>query len=193
MRRRQFLKYGASLASLPLLSSPLAAQISAPADEIILRVEDADVELIDGSSVFMWAFSRAGGKPGVPGPVLRARQGQSLTLVLENRSTSAHSLQILGMPGASLGPVDPNGTGSATFTVGPPGTYFYVDPDRAPLNRLLGLHGALVVEPAAQPAGGPVTPYAESQTTPGVRALFSALGNHTRFPGSPWQPGRDRI
>jgi FtsP/CotA-like multicopper oxidase with cupredoxin domain len=196
MLRRELLKYGvglAGVAGLQMLSGPLLAQTIPPAVPISLRIQDVDVELIDGSSVFMWAFSQGAGKPSVPGPVLRIKQGQSVTLSVENLSSSSHSVQILGMPGASFGPIEPGKNGSVTFTAGLPGTYFYVDPDRAPLNRLLGLHGALVVEPAAPPAGGPITPYAASQITPGVRALFSALGNHARFPGSPWPLGRDKI
>ncbi|WP_158045941.1 multicopper oxidase domain-containing protein [Skermanella pratensis] len=196
MRRRQFLQYGgglAGVAGLSFLSGPLLAQAAPPPIEVSLRIQEADVEMVDGSAVFMWAFSLGTGKPSVPGPVIRLKQGQTVTLTVQNLASTPHSLQIPGMPGVSLGPIAPNGIGSVTFTVGLPGTYFYLDPDRAPLNRLLGLHGAIVVEPAAQPPGSPATPYAAGQATPGVRALFSALGNHARFPGSPWQPGRDRI
>ena len=185
MLRREFLKYGAGLAgvaALQTVSGSLLAQTSSPAPPIFLRIQDVDVELIDGSSVFMWAFSQGAGKPSVPGPVIRVKQGQSVTLSVENLSPSAHSVQILGIPGASFGPIEPGQIGGVTFTASLAGTYFYVDPDRAPLNRLLGLHGALVVEPAASPSGGPVTPYGQTQTTPGVRSLFSALGNHARFP-----------
>ena len=124
MRRRQFLQYGAGLAGLaglPLLPGPLLAQATPPTTEISLRTQDADVELIDGSSVFMWAFSRDNGRPSIPGPAIRLRQGQTVTLALENLSTSSHSFQILGMPGASFGPVEPGGSGRVTITAGLPG------------------------------------------------------------------------
>ena len=39
-------------------------------------------------------------------------------------------------------------TASVTFTAPVAGTYLYLDPLNAPVNRMLGLHGVMIVEPA---------------------------------------------
>ncbi|MDW7711997.1 MAG: hypothetical protein SCH98_16145 [Deferrisomatales bacterium] len=82
------------------------------------------------------------------------------------------------------------------FTAPEAGTYLYFDPFNAPVNRVMGLHGVLLVTPSAV---GSDTPY--SRPTPNVQRLFDDLGspgwssgrgtNH--FPGHPWDPDRTWI
>jgi FtsP/CotA-like multicopper oxidase with cupredoxin domain len=61
------------------------------------------------------------------------------------------------------------------------GTYIYLDPENAPMNRVMGLNGVLVVLPDPQRSN---TPY--SDNTPAVQQLFDMLGTTEIFPGDPW-------
>jgi hypothetical protein len=85
--------------------------------------------------------------------------------------------------------IDPGVTATVTFTPRTAGTFMYLDPRNAPVNRVLGLHGAFVVLPAGVEEGTAVnTPYTE----PSVQAqrLFDDLGSSPQFPGDPWIPLR---
>ena len=51
------------------------------------------------------------------------------------------------------GPIAPGATFSGTFTATQSGAFLYYDNLNEPVNRVMGLHGALVVRPAAAAAG----------------------------------------
>lgn len=157
---------------------------SAAATTVNLRFTEALVEMYDLRKVYMWLFADATG-PKFPGPALLARQGDTLTVNLSNELDEPHAFAI---PGTSIrsGNVPPRGQATLTFTVPAPGSYLYVDPLNAPVNRLLGLHGALVVLPSS---GN--TPYASPPVR--VQRLFNDLGRAAHFPGQPWIPERTKI
>ena len=219
MRRRQFLKYGSAFtvfttvsASLPSL---LSAQTADPGDlptgddaDFDLEIVDVDVELIDGSTVPMYAFAHTGQPPSIPGPILRVKQGDTVRIDIRNSSTRPHGFQIIGQTNAAttgLQPSEGDGEDKARieFVATKPGTYFYVDGDNAPINRVLGLHGALIVEPANGYADGKARkkpmPYPAGSATANMKSLFTALGEATidgkpaRFPGKPWRAGREYV
>lgn len=64
----------------------------------------------------------------------------------------------------------------------------YLDPLNAPVNRVMGLHGVMVVLPSPN---GNNTPY--SDPTANVQRLFDDLGTADHFPGHPWDPDRNAI
>ena len=66
------------------------------------------------------------------------------------------------------------------------GTYIYLDPTDAPVNRLLGLHGTLVVIPRDG-----TTPYTSPPSN--LQRLFDDLGTTEHFPGERWIPERTRV
>ena len=89
----------------------------------------------------------------------------------------------------------PGTTAAVTFTAPAGGIYLYLDPLNAPVNRVLGLHGPLIV----QPKNGN-TPY--SVNTPAVQQLFNDFGTTAHFPphasylnltNRGWQRDRYRI
>lgn len=189
MQRRQFLRYGAACGAALLLAGEAAAQTGALVSAS-LTIEPADVEMIDGQRVFMLLFYGAGGAR----PVLRAREGDRLRIVVRNNDRRAHGFAVHGVAGASIPTIPAGETREVIFTAPQGGTYLYLDPTLAPINRLVGLHGALVVSPLepTTPAGV-VTPFSRSAQTPAVRALFETLGGPGRFPGRRWTPARDRV
>jgi len=79
----------------------------------------------------------------------------------------------------ATGALPPGGTRILRFTVPAAGSYLYVDPLNEPVNRVLGLHGALVVLPRS---GN--TPY--TFPTEPVQRLFNDLGTSPHFPGEGW-------
>jgi Multicopper oxidase len=210
LSRRQLLRYGASAVAFASATTMLSPFVLAKDDEVTsgdpepgvgggdvevdLTIQDVDYELIDGSTVFMYAFCINGAPPRIPGPVLRVREGRKLTVSLTNLSSHAHSFQVPGMSGSAIETIAPNASATIAFTVGKAGTYFYLDPKFSPVNRILGLHGALVVEPDDDSeSSGAKMPYNPADATPAIKALFNSFGASSRFPGSRWDKSREKI
>lgn len=149
-----------------------------------LRIDEADVEMIDLRRVPMWTFGDDDG-PRLPGPTLTAIEGDSIELSVRNQLDEPHAFAIAGTP-ITTGPIPRGERTELTFTAPAAGTYIYLDPLEAPVNRLMGLHGVIVV----LPGGGP-TPYTSPPAT--VRALFDDLGHAPHFPGEPWRVERTRV
>ncbi|WP_119681250.1 cupredoxin domain-containing protein [Indioceanicola profundi] len=200
VRRRTFVKTG--LFSGAMMTS-LGAGALASDDEIgeepdhdrtvVLEIHDVLLELIDGKQVFMYAFSLKDEQPTVPGPVIRIKPGLNVRFRVLNNSSRAHDFQILGM-GPSMGLIPPGERGEVTLTASRSGTFMYVDPEKTPVNRVLGLHGIIVVDGAENAtSNGKPMPYAAADAPPGsaVDALFGRLAQNP-FPGKRWRHGAAR-
>lgn len=194
MKRREFLQYGvrglAVVATHPLWASPLfgcGTVATAQSAAFELRIGEALVEMIDKTAIYHRLFAADGGAPSFPGPVLLATAGERITITVINELDDDHAFEVPGVAGSATGPIPPGGTATVRFAVPAAGSYLYLDPLRAPVNRMLGLHGALVVLPRGVAAGGPVnTPY--TRPTPAVQHLFDDLGTAAHFPGDAWLP-----
>jgi FtsP/CotA-like multicopper oxidase with cupredoxin domain len=93
----------------------------------------------------------------VPGPVIRARQGDRLRITVENRlseSTTVHWHGIRlpnamdGVPGLTQRPISPGGRFRYKFDLPDAGTFWYHPHDRSYVQVARGLYGALIVEEA---------------------------------------------
>jgi FtsP/CotA-like multicopper oxidase with cupredoxin domain len=209
MNRRDFLKTG--VAGIALLSlSTLGCSSSTSSSSSLTNTGDqpgtgdqpnnngnafaltigaALFEMVDGRTVFMWAFEDPVTGPRMPGPVIQVTEGTPVRVTVTNTLMEDHSFAIHGV--ADSGVIAPGATAVVTFTAPAAGTYLYLDPLNAPVNRVLGLHGAMIVLPKA---GN--TPY--SAPTAAVQQLFNDLGTTAHFPKnaiSPagWQQERSRI
>ena len=89
----------------------------------------------------------------VPGPVLRVREGDTVTLRVTNRLTEMTAIHWHGMlldaamdgvPGISFPGIAPGATFTYRFTLRQSGTYWY---HAHTLHEQTGMYGALVVEP----------------------------------------------
>jgi FtsP/CotA-like multicopper oxidase with cupredoxin domain len=127
-----------------------------------------------------------------PGPTIYAIQGDSITVNITNQLDEPHSFFIPGqLPGDlaifDSGPIAPHTTvGPLTFTASKSGAHLYHDNLNAPVNRSMGLHGALVVRPLAAVPGHNFTPY--EKPTPHVQNIYDMFG--TQFwPGLKWEEG----
>lgn len=215
--RRAFLKYTAGFAAFGFFSGSVPRLALAGDDDIDdgsrdydfdLDIVDVDVEMIDGSTIPMYAFADKNGNATIPGPVLRVQEGKSVRIKVRNESTVRHGFKVFGhgstaaIPSIDTDDGDGDDSLEITFTAGRPGTYVYGDPLRGVINRVLGLHGAFIVEPAdgfADAARNKPMPYAPADATGAIKALFGALGETTvngrpgRFPGHHWHPSRQYI
>lgn len=179
------------------------------ADKIInLTMMEADVQMFDATLVYHWVFAAdvspvaarnsvrgmqeqvqpvagptAGTQlfPSFPGPAIFATAGDTITLNITNNlpPNVPHAFQIVGTK-IKTGPIPTGETRSITFKVPEGGTYMYIDPLNAPINRVMGLHGALISLPAAPQPGHRETPY--SKPTPAVQQIFDDLGTSPELP-----------
>jgi len=189
MKRREFIRYGsAGIVTLAAGKFGLLSKYAYGNNsiEIALRIVGADVEMVDGTPVYMWVFDDGTNGPRTPGPVIEAFEGDNIEISVTNDSVEDHEFAIHGTPPPYIttGIISPGETKVLQFTAPLAGTYMYLDPLNAPVNRVLGLHGAFVVLPTS---GN--TPY--SNPTPAVQRLFDDLGDASKgFPGDPWDKKR---
>ncbi|HEX8781003.1 MAG TPA: multicopper oxidase domain-containing protein, partial [Nocardioides sp.] len=89
-----------------------------------------------------------------PDRTIVAESGSTVRIRVHNRLSRPHTLRIDGV--AATGPVTPGDTVALDFAAPPPGTYVYDDPGGGSVERMLGLHGVLlVVDPDARWRLGP--------------------------------------
>ncbi|WP_305047058.1 multicopper oxidase domain-containing protein [Geoalkalibacter sp.] len=215
MKRREFIKFSAcglsvvavgSVAQWPGFWPGGKAWASSSHDEMLeLEMVEAMAEMVDGVRVPMWAFKLASALPGftdtrtlarIPGPAIFAMEGDHVQLHISNdiRQGGRHGFAIPGVmlqvDGRQVERVEiaRGDDVHIEFHAPAPGTYMYLDPFNAPVNRVMGLHGALVVLP--NPLNNR-TPFADP--TNEVRLLFNHLGTTEHFPGHPWDPARNAV
>jgi FtsP/CotA-like multicopper oxidase with cupredoxin domain len=149
-----------------------------------LTVTDALVEMVDLDPVYQWVYADERGAH-LPGPTLHALEGDTVTIEVTNALKEPHGFAIHDT-GITTGAIAGGGSSRIEFTAPPAGTYIYMDPLNAPVNRLLGLHGVLIVLPRT--GNGPY-----SNPTPKLTQLFNDLGVAAHFPGEPWAPPHTRV
>lgn len=196
--RRQFLGLGmcglagvaiGSLGDNSLLGASFAQGATATLS-ISLSFDEALVEMVDKEPVYHWLFKLPQlALPSFPGPVIFATEGEQIDITLLNNLDEDHAFEVLRVAGSFSGPIAPGSSRTVSFVAPAPGTYLYLDPLNAPVNRVMGLHGAFIVLPRDVRENTVVnTPY--SQPTANVQRLFNDLGNSAHFPGDPWIPIR---
>ena len=160
-------------------------------DDFDLTISPAWVEMIDGETIYQLLYF---GDNQEASPELRVREGALVTIRVRNSDNRPHEFYIPGVPASYIAAIQPGERGEVSFVAPAGGTYFYMDSYKDPLNRIMGLHGAFIVEPAdiGRTARGYPTPYSAQQHNPALVALFEAFGNHPRFPGVIWRASLDR-
>jgi nitrite reductase (NO-forming) len=117
--------------------------------EVSLKVEEIDGRLADGAGYNFWTFNGT-----VPGPMIRARQGDQVELTLENPAGNkvAHNIDLHAVTGPGGGAVVTNVAVGETKTFGfkalHPGVYIY-HCATAPIDLHIsnGMYGLIVIEP----------------------------------------------
>jgi CopA family copper-resistance protein len=157
--RRRFVQgvaIGGSLAGLGLLRSSSTWALTSPGQPTVLSGTDFSLEIaetpVNFTGVTCPAVTING---GIPGPLLRWKEGTTVTLRVANRlrtPTSIHWHGIIvpfhmdGVPGISFDGIAPGETFVYEFKVRQSGTYWYHSHNR--FQEQVGHYGALVIEPA---------------------------------------------
>ena len=164
--RREALQYGtAGTFAVALGSGGLvtmtadAAHAATPAEVtpwltkgISLFINEGTQQMIDGTPVYMWGwgFESEGVSDrnglNTPGPVIWTHEGETVDLTITNTLNEDHNFFIEDV--VDTGVIAPGETVSVSFPAPSAGTYLYQDALNGPVNRLLGLHGVLLVMPA---------------------------------------------
>jgi FtsP/CotA-like multicopper oxidase with cupredoxin domain len=120
--------------------------------EYFIEAVDKNIEVVPGVSFPAWTFNG-----GVPGPTLRAREGDRLRIHFTNKGAHPHTMhfhgihaaEMDGVPGSGPGEIQPGGTFTYEFDAEPHGVHLY-HCHALPLKRHIhkGLYGAYIVEPA---------------------------------------------
>jgi FtsP/CotA-like multicopper oxidase with cupredoxin domain len=112
---------------------------------------DKEIEVAPGVKYEAWTYNGR-----VPGPTLRAREGEALRIRFVNASDHPHTMHFHGihsaamdgMPGIGAGQIEPGGDFTYEFDASPFGIHLYhchVAPLAAHISR--GLYGAFVIDP----------------------------------------------
>jgi FtsP/CotA-like multicopper oxidase with cupredoxin domain len=155
-RRRfvQGLSAAAALATAGWPGSALALEAAGPGSPAELGGTEFDLEIAPLTVNFTGRPRYATAVNGrVPGPVLRVREGDTVTLRVKNglkEMTAIHWHGMIlppemdGVPGISFGGIAPGETFTYRYTVRQSGTYWY---HAHTLAEQTGLYGAMIVEP----------------------------------------------
>jgi hypothetical protein len=84
-----------------------------------------------------------------PRRTIVAQTGSTIRLRVRNGLGQPHQLRVDNV--VDSGPIAPGATAELVFKAPAPGTYVYHDPGNAPVERVLGLSGVLLVTPARDP------------------------------------------
>jgi FtsP/CotA-like multicopper oxidase with cupredoxin domain len=160
----------AALANLPTTGRPEVVNLWERGNEVTLKVVKAVHHMHPGENMngpltlpVVWAWAADDGTPSVPGPILRAREGDDFTVTLDNSEMDMpHTLHVHGIRKTWANDGVPTTTG---VTVGPgeshtyeysanvPGTHLYHCHYQTPWHMDMGMYGILRVEPEGyQPA-----------------------------------------
>ncbi|WP_026567013.1 multicopper oxidase domain-containing protein [Bacillus sp. UNC41MFS5] len=195
MKRRDFVKYaGGGIATL-FVGSMMPSWISGNKLFATQQVQELNFTITDGikdmaahnainnAQCYFWFYKEKNFPAEVPGPHIFTTAGNTVKVTVTNGLDEPHAFYIPGL--VDTGPIRPGGTITKQFVPTVAGTYLYYDNLNAPVNRMMGLHGALVVMPSEAKAGHRVTPY--SNPTSAVQQIFDDFGSTEHFPGLAWE------
>ena len=199
MKRRDFVKYaGGGIAALVVgtvlpswvSNNPFIVNSAQLVQELNFTITDALKNMVTHNSInkaqcYFWLYKEKNFPAEIPGPHIFTTEGSTIKVSITNALDEPHAFYISGV--VDSGPIQPGATKTIEFVVSKAGTYLYYDNLNAPVNRIMGLHGALVVMPKEAAAGHHFTPY--SKPTPAVQELFDDFGTTDHFPGLSWEQG----
>ncbi len=150
MKRRDFLKAGtASLTGTVLGSVGLISwspRSYAQTISVTLYITDGFITQPDGVNVYFKGFSSNQNTLNVPGEQIVVQEGDTVNITVVNTVNTTHQFAIDGL---NVDPITIRGGRQRTlsFTANDPGSYLYLDPSKAPYDRLVGLHGGFASMP----------------------------------------------
>lgn len=202
MNRREFVKKGiAGIATIVIGKNIVGNMPINLASAEVLGTQTLNITITDAmksmvtdnptnsAKCYFWLYKMTAGgvdiPAEIPGPNIFTTKGETVNLKITNKLDENHVLYIPGM--FNSGPIGPGVTVEKSFIATKSGAFLYYDNLNNPVNRMMGLHGALIVMPSAPVLGHKFTPY--DIPTPAVQQLFDDFGSTTHFPGLAWEKG----
>jgi CopA family copper-resistance protein len=155
LTRRRFVRDVAAAGALSLAPWPLHAALAAPGRAPVLNGTEFALAIEPVPLIVNGRQATATGVNGqVPAPILRWREGDTLTLAVTNRLSEPSSMHwhgvrtpspMDGVPGLSFRGIAPGETFVYRFPVHQSGTYWYHS--HSMFQEQTGLYGAIVIEP----------------------------------------------
>lgn len=148
---------GVALGMVPMLKPAQAASLGTVTGDVpVLTGSEFDL-IIDETPVNFTGKTRMATtiNGSIPGPTLRMREGDEVTIRVTNRlkePTSIHwhgiilPYQMDGVPGISFAGIAPGETFTYHFTLEQSGTYWYHS--HSGMQELTGMYGGLIIDPA---------------------------------------------
>ena len=116
--------------------------------KVTMTLKDMVVEVAPGVKYNTWAFDGH----GAPGPVVHAREGQTVEMTLKNGGTIPHSIDFHAAriaPNVAFKDIAPGESFTFRFKADDPGVYMYHCGTKPVLAHIAnGMYGAIVVSPA---------------------------------------------
>ena len=149
-------RIAAAALRLALATALLLVASAAPARAAVvpvkLKAKPAIVKVAPGVKMRAWTFNGR-----VPGPVIRAREGDTIEVTLKNadrrgkrghwHSVDFHASQIA--PNLAFKSIPPGGKHSFSFVAERPGVYMYHCGTSPVLEHIgMGMYGAIIIDPA---------------------------------------------
>lgn len=198
LTRRQVLKGGAAGMATLVIGSQLdwvfenKAFAAVQTQTINFHITDALKDMhthnaINAAQCYYWIFKDDRFPAECPGPTIVATQGDNINLTITNDLDEPHSMFIQGMFNSR--PIAPGQTVTKRFRAGRPGTYLYFDNLNAPVNRVMGLHGCLIVMPRARRINPRRRPTPYSAPGAAIQRMYNEFGNSPHWPGLAWDQG----
>jgi FtsP/CotA-like multicopper oxidase with cupredoxin domain len=116
-----------------------------------IHVAEQEIEVAPGVKFQAWTYNQR-----IPGPTLRAREGERLRITLRNRSHHPHTMhfhgihpaEMDGVPGVGAGEIPPGGQTVYEFDAQPFGLLLYHCHVRPLAEHIAkGLYGAFIIDP----------------------------------------------
>jgi FtsP/CotA-like multicopper oxidase with cupredoxin domain len=135
-----------SLLCLPLFLVSAVSQ--AASYTLYIKAGTHTINGAGGATLKVWGYTdNPAATPMVPGPVLEAQEGETVTVTVYNQDSRAHNFVVRNVT-TDTGSIAAGSNKTYTFTTSKAGVYLYRDTLNNNINRSMGLHGALVVRAA---------------------------------------------
>jgi FtsP/CotA-like multicopper oxidase with cupredoxin domain len=149
--------YQGPMVGVENLTTATAAQPTGATRAVTLYVRDGWQTMPDGARIFVRGFSDSPESAAMaPGPKIVATEGDTVEITLVNDGESpdgAHALGLRGLPAPPdwFDATPPGESRTYSFMASRAGSYFYVGDPTGVESQQMGMYGAIVVKPAADP------------------------------------------
>jgi FtsP/CotA-like multicopper oxidase with cupredoxin domain len=136
------------VAALALLCAATAASAANRSYTLFITPGTHAVNGAGGATLGVWGYTDvAGANPMVPGPLLEAEEGDTVTVTVYNQHSLAHNFVVRGLSSDATA-IAAGGSRTYSFPTANAGVYLYHDSLNSNINREMGLYGAVVVRAA---------------------------------------------